>query len=83
LQYQPNHPIAKKGLRKLQKKRSHHQSVPAQMANPSQNQINTLINLYQSGQVTKAAQSCRELLHTYPQSLIVLNVLGAVLAGQG
>jgi len=33
--------------------------------------------------MTKVEQVCRELLHTYPQSLTVLNVLGAVLAGQG
>ena len=35
LQHRPNHPIAKKGLRKLQKGVIHNQSVPAQMANPS------------------------------------------------
>ena len=83
LQQQPNHPIARQGLRKLQQELSHHQSVPAQMVNPSPDQINALINLYQSGQMTEAEQACRELLQTYPQSLTVLNVLGAVLAGQG
>ena len=31
----------------------------------------------------KAEQSCRQLLQTYPQSLIVLNVLGAALQRQG
>jgi len=45
--------------------------------------MNTLINLYQSGQMAQAEQACSELLQTYPQSLTVLNVLGAVLAGQG
>ena len=33
--------------------------------------------------MTKAEQACRELLQTYSQSLTILNVLGAVLAGQG
>ena len=83
LQHQPRHPIATQGLRELQKELPHHQSVQTQAANPSPDQINTLINLYHSGQMSKAKQACRELLQTYPQSLIVLNVLGAVLAGQG
>ena len=45
LQHRPNQPVAIRGLRELQQGVPHHQSVPAQMANPSQNQINTLINL--------------------------------------
>ena len=53
------------------------------MANPSPDQINALVNLYHSGQMTKAEQTCRELLQSYPQSLTVLNVLGAVLPRQG
>ena len=32
--------------------------------------------------MSKTEQACKELLRTCPQSLIVLNVLGAVLAGQ-
>ena len=83
LQHRPNHPIAKKGLRKRQKGVIHKQAVPAQTANPSPDQINTLINLYHSGQMTKTEQACKELLRTYPQSLTVLNVLGVVLTGQG
>jgi len=82
LRHQPNHPIATQGLRKLQQELPHHQSVQAQMVNPSPDQINALINLYRSGQMTKAEQACRELLRTYPQSLIVLDVLGAVLPRQ-
>ena len=74
LQHQPNHPIATKGLRKLQQELPHHQSLTAKMANPSPDQINALVNLYQSGQLTRAEQACRELLQTYPQSLIVLNI---------
>ena len=82
LQHHSNHPIATKGLRQLQNGLPHHQSVQAQTANPSQGQINGLVNLYHSGQVTKAEQICGELLQIYPQSLIVLNVLGAILLKQ-
>ena len=74
LQHQPNHPIATQGLRELQKELLHHQSVQVQAANPSPDQINTLINLYHSGQMTKTEQACKELLRTYPQSLTVLNL---------
>ena len=83
LQHQPNHPIAIRALRELQQGLSHHQSVPAQTTNPAPDQINTLINLYDSGQMTKVVQACQELLPSYPQSLIVFNALGAALAGQG
>ena len=83
MQHEPRHPVAKQGLHELQKELPHHQSVQVQGTNPSPDQINTLINLYHSRQMTKAKQACRELLQTYPQSLIVLHVLGAVLAGQG
>ena len=36
LQHQPNHPVAKKGLRKLQKGLPNDQSVQVETANPSQ-----------------------------------------------
>ena len=81
LQQQPNHPVATKGLRRLQQELLYHQPVPTQMANLSPDQLNGLINLYHSGQMTKAAQACSELLQIYPQSLTVLNVLGATLIG--
>ena len=71
LQQQPNHPVAKKGLRKLQKG-----LLP-------QDQINALIDLYHSGQMVKTEQACRGLLKTYPQLVLVLNILGATLQGQG
>ena len=83
LQHQPNHPIAIRALRELQQELSPHQSLPAQTANPSPDQINVLINLYHSGQMSKVVQACKELLQIYPQSLIVFNALGAALAGQG
>ena len=70
LQHQPNHPIATKGLRELQQELPHHQSVPTQTAAPAPDQINTLINLYHSGQMSPVEQACRQLLQTYSQSLI-------------
>ena len=62
LMHQPNHPIAKKALRKLQKGLPQNQSVETETSSPSQDQINSLVNLYQSGQMTKTEQACRELL---------------------
>ncbi|SVD16634.1 uncharacterized protein METZ01_LOCUS369488, partial [marine metagenome] len=51
--------------------------------NPLQDEIAALVNLHQSGLMVKAEQTCRELLKTYPQSLFVMNVLGAALSAQG
>ena len=83
LQHQPGHPIAIQGIRELQQGLPHHQSVQAQAASPSPDQINTVVNLYHSGQMTKTEQACKELLQSYPQSLTILNIFGAVLAEQG
>ena len=73
--------IALKMDRKMARKRRRKKQEPR--ANPSPDQINALVNLYRSGQMAKAEQACRELLHTYPQSLTVLNALGASLTRQG
>ncbi len=81
LQQQPNHSIAKKKLRQLKKKLPRNQA--AQAENLPQEQVNALINLYQSGQMTKTEQACRELLQPHPESLFVINMLGAALRGQG
>ena len=83
LQHQPSHPTLTKRLHKLQKQLSRYKSVQVQTAAPPQDRINALINLYHSGQMTRVEQACRELLQIYSQSLTVLNILGAVLAGQG
>ena len=83
LQQQPHHAIAIKGLRNLQKGSPGSQSEQAWTTNPSQGQIDALIKLTHSGQMARAEQVCRGLLQTYPQSLIVINVLGIALQGQG
>ena len=83
LQQQPDHPIAKKRLRELQKELPPTPSMKEKMSSPPQDEIDALVNLYHSGQMVKAEQSCKELLNTYPQTLIAINVLGAALRGQG
>ena len=83
LQQQPNHRIAKKSLNKLQKELPHDRSAQAQTIKPSQVQIDALVNLYQTGQMVKAELACGKVLKSYPQSLAVINILGAALRGQG
>ncbi len=83
LQHQPNQPVAKKELSRLIKKIPGHRSDQKQISNPSQEQINTLLNLYYSGQLTRADQACKEMLRMFPGSLIVLNIWGAILRKQG
>ena len=81
LQKQPNHSIAKKGLRKLQE--AQNKSPEAGISDPPQDQITVLVNLYNSGQMTETEQACRELLQAYPQSPVATNILGVSLIGQG
>ena len=83
LQHQPNHPIAKKRLRELQKELPQTPSMKEKMSSPPQDEIDALVNLYHSGQMIKAEQASRELLKPYPQALVAINVLGAALHGQG
>ena len=83
LKHQPNHPIAKNGLSKLHKDLPQNKSVEAETSNPPQEQINAAVALYQSVEMAKTEQACRELLQQYPKSLIVMNVLGAALSRLG
>ena len=83
LQQQPDHPVAKKGVRKMQKGLPNRLSLEEQKLNPSQAQLNPLINLFQSGQLTQAESACRQLLFTFPRSVVVNNILGAVLKELG
>ena len=83
LQNQPNHPVAKEAVRKIQNGLPRNQSTQVEITNPPQDQINALINLYHSGQMVKTEQLCRDLLKIYPQSLDTINVLGAALQVQG
>ena len=83
LAYQPNHPVAAKAVRNLQKTSAGRQAGRAYAANPPQDQIDTLIALYRSGDMLKMEEACREVLNTYPKSPLVINSLGAALKGQG
>lgn len=83
LQQQPNHPVARKGLRKLQRNLPHNLSTSKKSHDPSQEQVIYLSNLYKSGELTKTVQVCRKLLLSYPDSAIVLNILGVSLKSQG
>ena len=53
------------------------------MINPPQDQINILFSLYQSGQIERAEDLSRHSLQIYPQSVILLNLLGVILSVQG
>lgn len=83
LHQQPKHPLAKKGVRKMQKAMRQRQPKQAPATEPSQEQINTLIDLFRTGHMASAEQSCQELLQTYPQSVLVINVFGVALQRQG
>ena len=50
---------------------------------PSQEQLDRLANLYHSGQMTQVVHTCKELLRTYKQSLVLFNILGAALQAIG
>ena len=60
LQLQPDHPIAKKMLRELQKELPQNKSIKEEASNPPQDEIDALVNLYHSGQMAEAEQACKE-----------------------
>lgn len=81
LQQDPNHPVAKKGLRKLQRQ-SARRSNPGSR-DPSQDRMNSLIQLYSAGHFQKAEEACQDILQEFPNSVLVANVLGSALQAQG
>lgn len=82
LKQEPNHPVAKKKLKELQKEFPTDRSSQALPTNPSKDQIDALVKLYQTGQIANAEQACGRLLESHPKSLPVINLLGAVLQRQ-
>ena len=50
---------------------------------PSQDQLDQLVKLYHSGKMIRAIHTCKELLKTYKQSLVLFNILGAALQATG
>jgi tetratricopeptide (TPR) repeat protein len=53
------------------------------MAQPTQEQLKELIELYQSGKLDKAEIEAQNLLKQFPDDLTCLNILGVVLDGKG
>lgn len=49
---------------------------------PSQGEIQSLLNLYNTGQLAQAEMLARNLLSHYPNVLVIYNVLGVSLEGQ-
>lgn len=83
LAHQPSNRVAAKAVRNLQKRTTGGHERHVYDTNLQQGQINTLIALYRSGDMLKAEEVCRGLLSTYPNSIFVINLLGASLKGQG
>ncbi len=50
---------------------------------PSQQEIQSLLALFNSGRLPQAEASAKALLKTYPQTFILHNILGVSLEGQG
>ena len=59
-------------------------NVPNEVSiDPQQDQLNTLINLYQQGQLQQTLDSAKQLLSQFPNSLTLYNIQGAANAGLG
>jgi tetratricopeptide (TPR) repeat protein len=50
---------------------------------PSEEQLNRLAELYYAGKLKETEQLCRELLRSHSDTLVVIDLLGAVLRGRG
>jgi len=83
LKQQPNHPVAKKALKKLAQTQPTSKPLNQAATNPPQAEIDALMKLYHSGQMLQTEKVCLELLKTYPESLFVLNILAVAFHGQG
>jgi tetratricopeptide (TPR) repeat protein len=51
--------------------------------NPPESEINALYTLFDSGDFRQSESRCRRLLESYPESFLVLNLLGVALSSQG
>lgn len=79
LRTHPNHPVAKKNIQKLRQQAPSTKSSSSQTVNPSPDQINHLVNLYQSGKFAEVERHCRQLLQKHLHSEHLHNILGATL----
>ncbi len=83
LRHEPGNPVAARAARRLHKKLTGAQAERIYAPGPPQDQIDALIDLYHSGEMTETEEACRDLLNAHPKSMILINVLGAALKGQG
>ena len=83
LQKHPNHLLAKKRLRKLERGSQPNQARPTSQTDPSPTQMNTLLSLYNSGEMSKTEQACKKVLALFPKASTVYTILGATLLRQG
>jgi tetratricopeptide (TPR) repeat protein len=80
LRQQPDHPVARKALRKIE--RQSQLNNPAKSPEPGPERINEIIDLVRIGQMEQVEQSAADLLLEYPQSIVVRNLLGIALQRQ-
>ena len=52
-------------------------------SNPSQQQIDALLSLYNAGRMREAENAARNLLGAYPNTLLLHNIYAAALLEQG
>ena len=83
LQKHPNHMLAEKRLRELEKGSQRKKARPTDQTEPSPDQMNAIFRLYDSGEMGKAEQACKKMLALFPQASTVYSVLGATLISQG
>ena len=76
----PGNKRAKDGLKRLANCSTDNIS---KFQEPSQVQIQSLINLYSLGQLEQAINQASTLLKQFPNSVILLNIQGAILTGLG
>ena len=77
LRQQPEHPVAKKGLRKLER------SGKPLSNEPPAAEIDDLIARVNAGDFATAERVIRQRLHTWPRSLLLRNLLGVSLQRGG
>jgi tetratricopeptide (TPR) repeat protein len=79
LRQQPNHPVAKKALRKLQRI----SSAKVAATEPDLERVNELVELTRLGHMQQVELNARALLGDFPNSVVILNFLGIALQRQG
>jgi tetratricopeptide (TPR) repeat protein len=82
LRQQPNHPVAKKALRKLERQPKRGSSARVTTTEPGPEPVNELVSLMRLGHMEQVEQTSKTLLRDYPKSVLLLNLLGIALQRQ-